>query len=116
MSSGIGSDRTAEVSRAEFTELGEEAQAGGAAWVRRNFELVKNLKVPMSAVLGSCELSVEQLFALKEGATVALEQPVDAVVDLVVEGKVVARGEIVVVDDNFGVRIVELIAADDERH
>lgn len=105
-----GSERSGDVSRAEFTELGEGG--GGAAWVRRNFELVKNLKVPVSAVLGSCELSVEQLFALKEGATVTLEQPVDAVVDVTVEGKVVARGEIVVVDDNFGVRIVELLAPD----
>ena len=111
MSSGIAADRGGEVSRAEFTELGE-GTGDGTAWVRRNFELVKNLKVPVAAVLGSCELSVEQLFALKEGSTVTLEQPVNAVVDVTVEGKVVARGEIVVVDDNFGVRIVELLAAD----
>lgn len=101
----------ADVSRAELTELAEDRTSGGP-WVRRNLELVKNLKVSVSAVLGSCEVTVGDLFALKEGATVTLEQPVDATVDLLVEGTVVARGEIVVVGDNFGIRIVELLATD----
>ena len=98
------------VSRAELAELDEPRAEGPAPWARQNFELVKNLKVPVSAVLGSCEITVDQLFALKEGATVTLEQPVDATVDLTVEGKVIARGEIVVVGDNFGIRVVELLA------
>jgi flagellar motor switch protein FliN len=102
------------VSRAELAELDDSRQEPGASWARRNFELVKNLKVPVSAVLGSCEITVDQLYALKEGSTVSLEQPVDATVDVTVEGKVIARGEIVVVGDNFGVRIVELLATGPE--
>ena len=106
---GVGSE-SEDVSRAELPELAEGNGGSNSSWVRRNLDLVKNLKVPVAAVLGSAEITVEELFHLKEGATVTLDQPVDAVVDLTVEGKVVARGEIVVVGDNFGVRVVELLA------
>lgn len=102
-----------EVSRAEFAELGADGQgAASAPWIRRNYGLVKNLKVGVSAVLGGCEITVDELFSMKEGSTITLDQPVDALVDLTVEGKVVARGEVVVVGDNFGIRIVELLAPD----
>lgn len=111
---GMGpGDSPEEVSRAEFAELNTDAPTTGSApWVRQNYGLVKNLKVGVSAMLGGCEITVDELFSLKEGSTVNLDQPVDALVDMAVEGKVVARGEIVVVGDNFGIRVVELLAPD----
>lgn len=110
MSSASG-DQSGRLSRPEFADLEPGAPDSAAPWIRRNFELVKNLKVSLSATLGTCEVTVDQLFSFKEGSVVTLDQPVDAMVDLSVDGRVVARGEIVVVDDNFGVRIVELLPA-----
>ena len=58
--------------------------------------------------LGSAELTVAELFALKEGAVVELLQASDAPLDISLDGRVIGRGELVVVGDNFGVRITEI--------
>jgi len=97
------------VSRAEFGELDTRQQAGQEApWLPQDLDLIRNVKVGVSAILGHREITVGELFGLQQGAVLSLEQPVDARVDVTVEGRVVARGEIVVVGDHFGIRILEL--------
>jgi flagellar motor switch protein FliN/FliY len=53
-------------------------------------------------------MTVGQLLAAREGQVLALDRSVDAPVDLLLEGKVVARGQLVAIDGSFGVRITEL--------
>ena len=75
-----------------------------------NLKLIGDVKIKLRAVVGDAEVSVEELFALKEGATLKLDALVNAPMDLYFDNKLVARGELVVVDDNFGVSITAIEA------
>jgi flagellar motor switch protein FliN len=94
------------VNNIEYEELNEEDQEGSA--LGTNFDLVKNVKVNLSVYVGDCELSVEELFSLQSGSVVSLDRELNSPVDIRLEDRLVARGELVVVDDNFGVKITEI--------
>jgi len=63
----------------------------------------------VTAVLGRTRLSVRHLLGLAVGHVVELDRTADSAVDLLVNGTLVARGEVVVIDDEFGVRITEIV-------
>lgn len=85
-----------------------ESTPDGAALVAKDISLVGHVPVTMTAVVGSVSLTVERLFALRKGEVLAMNESVDAPVTLLLNGKAVARGELVAVEDNLGVRITEL--------
>lgn len=87
---------------------GDSAQAGGAPLLSLDSAIFKNVRVALEAQLGETSLSVEELLALKAGSVVTLDLKLDALVELTLNNSVVARGEIVAVGDNFGIRIVEI--------
>ncbi len=66
---------------------------------------VYGLNVPVQVELGRTTLSVEEILRMAPGTVVELDRAADAPVELFVHGKCVAKGEIVVVDDFYGVRI-----------
>jgi len=70
--------------------------------------LLRNVQVRVEARLGDREMTIDELMALKPGAAVALDRQLNEPIDLYLNGMIVARGEIVAVDDLFGVRIVEV--------
>jgi flagellar motor switch protein FliN len=72
---------------------------------------VQQVRVPAQVVIGTTELSLGELALLTEGSIVELKQVAGEPVDFVVAGEVVARGEVVVIDENFGIRLTELIGA-----
>ncbi|HBZ46982.1 MAG TPA: hypothetical protein DEO93_06865 [Stenotrophomonas sp.] len=74
----------------------------------RDLSLLGHVKVSLVAEIGSAELSVDELFGLASDDVVKLDQSVDAVVTLLLNGRPVARGELVAVDDKLGVRITDL--------
>jgi flagellar motor switch protein FliN/FliY len=73
-----------------------------------SLDAVQGVKVRVSVTAGEATLTVGELMALREGQVVKLDSLVDTPFDVCLEGQVVARGELVAVDDNFGIRIVEL--------
>jgi flagellar motor switch protein FliN len=78
-----------------------------------NFAAILSIPVTVQVVLGSASLPVSGLMKLARGAIVSLDQRVGDPVDVVVNGTVIARGEIVVVDDatqRFGVSLLEVVA------
>ncbi len=79
---------------------------GGALTI--DSALLKDVNVVLQAGLGQTSISIEELLALKPGSVVRLDLMVNDLVELRLNDSLVARGEIVAVDDNFGVRIVEL--------
>lgn len=96
-----------------LTELAEGDLAASAhSWVDKRLDLIRDVKVGVEVRLGTAEVSVAQLFALRDGETLKLETKVDDLVDVLLEGKVIARGEIVVVDEQFGIRLREIISPD----
>ncbi len=64
--------------------------------------------VRVQVVLGERSLSVRQLASIGEGTIVGLESMAGQPVDLLAAGETIARGEVVVIDENFGIRVTEL--------
>lgn len=70
---------------------------------------VRQAKVEARVELGRTELSVGDLATIGSGSIVKLERLAGEPVDFVVAGELVARGEVVVIDENFGIRLTELV-------
>jgi flagellar motor switch protein FliN/FliY len=76
---------------------------------QQNLDLLMNVTLQITAELGKCKMSVADILKLGTGSIVELDRLAGGPVDLLVNNKLVARGEVVAIDENFGVRITELI-------
>jgi flagellar motor switch protein FliN/FliY len=85
---------------------GGELERGHTA---KDLETVYNIPIQVSAVLGRATLEVNQLLKLGRGAVVELDRKVGEAVDIYVNNRLVARGEVVVVEDRLGVTMTEII-------
>ena len=74
---------------------------------------VFDVPVNISAVLGKTHLTVSQLLKLGQGSVLELDRKVGEAIDIYVNNRLVARGEVVVVDDRLGVTMTEIIKSDD---
>ena len=74
-----------------------------------NLNLVLDVPVSLTIELGSCQLPMREVLQLYVGSVVQLEKAADAPVELSVNGKLIARGEVVVIEDRYGVKITEVI-------
>ncbi len=75
-----------------------------------NFELLMHVPLHVTAELGTCKLTIEEVLRLGTGSILDLNRCAGGPIDLLVNDKIVARGDIVAVGDNYGVRITELVA------
>jgi len=80
----------------------------------KNFETILDVKVAVTVQLGSCQLPMREVIELCEGTVLELHQAAKDPVGLYVNNKLVAYGEVVVVDDNFGIKITELVGKENE--
>ena len=95
----------------EFTALSSDAEPpAGTGDLGRLFDVT----VELSVEVGRTRMTLGQALALGPGSVVALSRSAREPVDLLVNGKQVARGEVVVIDDDFGMRITEVNQLDDE--
>lgn len=78
----------------------------------RDLEAVYEIPVKVSAVLGKSNMQVSQLLKLGRGAVVELDRKVGEAIDIYVNNRLVARGEVVVVDDKLGVTMTEIIKSE----
>ena len=78
----------------------------------RDLEAVYDIPVRVSAVLGKATMQVNQLLKLGRGAVVELDRKVGEAIDIYVNNRLVARGEVVVVEDRLGVTMTEIIKTD----
>jgi flagellar motor switch protein FliN/FliY len=78
----------------------------------KELEAVYDVPVQVSAVLGKATMQVSQLLKLGRGAVVELDRKVGEAIDIYVNNRLVARGEVVVVDDRLGVTMTEIVKAD----
>ncbi len=91
------------------------AARGDAGHVPSNakeLEAVYDIPVQVSAVLGRSSMQVSQLLKLGRGAVVELDRKVGEAIDIYVNDRLVARGEVVVVEDRLGVTMTEIIKMD----
>jgi len=78
----------------------------------QNIDLVMDIDVQVTVQLGACELPMREIVALTPGAVLQLRQQAKEPVGLLVNGKLIAYGEVVVVENHFGVKITELAGAE----
>lgn len=78
----------------------------------KDVEAIYDIPVQISAVLGRSTMQVSQLLKLGRGAVVELDRKVGEAIDIYVNNRLVARGEVVVVDDKLGVTMTEIVKAD----
>lgn len=77
----------------------------------QDLEAVFDVPVTVSAVLGKSAMEVSQLLKLSKGAIVELDRKVGEAIDIYVNDRLVARGEVVLVEDRLGVTMTEIIKA-----
>jgi flagellar motor switch protein FliN/FliY len=91
----------------ELTEL-PAAGAPGKSILNGNLGMVQNVKTKLAVMAGEAELTLGELMALHTDQVVALDRLTDEALDIVLDGQVIARGQLVAVGDHFGVRILEV--------
>ncbi|WUR12432.1 FliM/FliN family flagellar motor switch protein [[Empedobacter] haloabium] len=105
-------DASAQTHIIELSEF--QHQSGGASGAATalggNLHLLDSVPVKLTVAVGNVETTVAELLALKEASVLKIDRAADTPVDLLLNGNVVARGQLVAVDDNFGIRITEVAA------
>jgi flagellar motor switch protein FliN/FliY len=81
----------------------------GDPLIKRNLSMLGHVNVRLDVVLGAAEVNVEKLFSLGKGDTVTLDTHLDAPVTLQLDGKSIARGQLMAVGDSFGLKITEIL-------
>lgn len=89
----------------------EELGKGGAS-LAGNLRMLADIPVRMSVEVGSTQLRLVDVMNLGEGAVVELDRQADELLDIMVNGTLVARGEVVTVNGRYGIRVVEIASAE----
>jgi flagellar motor switch protein FliN/FliY len=76
----------------------------------RNFDLLLDIPLEVTAEIGRARLPLRELLSLGAGAVLELEKLAGEPLDVLVNGKLVARGEAVMVNDKFGVRLTDIVS------
>jgi flagellar motor switch protein FliN/FliY len=84
----------------------DQAKSGAAVG---NLDLLMDVPLPVIVELGRTTMVVRDIMALGPGSIIELEKAAGENVDILVNGRLIARGEVVVIEENFGVRIVEFV-------
>jgi len=97
------------VGKAEFQHLSEEAPSHEP----KNIDLLMDINLPITIELGRTRMSIADILGLGPGSVVELNKLAGEPVDVLVNYKIVAKGEVVVIDENFGVRITQLMTPEE---
>ncbi len=118
-----GGEQLSGIDMGELGELGDfdnedsepSADLGSAPSevVDKNVDMLLDVELDVYIELGSTNLSIKRILELAPGSIVELERMAGEPVDLMVNNKVIAKGEVVVVDENFGIRIVSLVSTEE---
>lgn len=98
-----------EVQKATFAPLEQKATKNS----HHNIDLILDVPLQVSVVLGRTKKSIRDILNLANGSLIELDKLADEPVEVLVNGKIIAEGEVVVVDENFGVRINNIISGTD---
>ena len=95
------------IARVKLAELKGPKEPGEPVW-NGDLDVIKDVQVKVQVSLGEAELSIAELMGLREHSIVALDRDASHAVDLVLDGNIVGRGNLVVVGDNFGIELTEI--------
>jgi flagellar motor switch protein FliN/FliY len=94
-----------DVRPAEFTPLAARGPSGSASKI----DLIADIPVRVTVELGKTRKNISEVLAMTTGSVIELDKMAGEPVDVLVNGKLIAKGEVVVIDENFGVRITEVL-------
>ena len=94
------------ISDVQFPELSE--QESGKPM---ELDIYSNIPVNLSVELGRSEISLKEIYELTEGSIIELDRLVGEPLDLVVNGQIIAQGEVVAIDNNYGFRITNIVSS-----
>jgi flagellar motor switch protein FliN/FliY len=97
------------VARAQFNDLGPSASGSGGQ--EMNLNLILDVAVTLALEVGRARMPVRDLLQLSPGAIVELDRLAGEPLDVLVNGVRIARGEVVVVNDKFGIRLTDVVSA-----
>nr|WP_299596974.1 flagellar motor switch protein FliN [uncultured Microbulbifer sp.] len=91
----------------------ENRSAGGAA---QDLEMVMDIPVKLSVELGRTRITIKQLLELAQGSVIELDGLAGEPMDILINGYLVAQGEVVVIEEKYGIRITEIVTPQERIH
>jgi flagellar motor switch protein FliN len=107
----IDIDRTVTVQPVKFASFEDLSHTQGE--INKNLEILMDIKLQLTVELGRTELPIKKVLELTRGSIIELEKVAGEPVELYANGKLVAHGEVVVIEDNFGLRITSITEPED---
>ena len=95
---------------AETTETAVSAAPGGGGGTPRNLDLLLDVPLEVTVEIGRTRLAIRELLQLGQGSVVELAKLAGEPLDVLINGRPIARGEAVMVNDRFGVRLTDIIS------
>jgi len=86
-------------------------ESAGSGDENRNMDAILDIPVTMSVEIGNTKVSIRNLLQLNQGSVVELDRMAGEPLDVLVNGTLVAQGEVVVVNEKFGIRLTDVISA-----
>ncbi len=99
-----------DVDTASFDELGDGTTSGSGS---QNLEFLLDIPLHVTVELGRSSMIIDKMLQLTQGSVVELDKSAGETVDIYVNQKLLGKGEVIVVNDRFGVRITEIISQAD---
>lgn len=106
-------DNQASIQSVQFGPISPIGAEGLKNEDKRNLDLILDISVPVSVELGRTTMLIKDILALSQGSIVELDRVAGTPVDLLVRGKLLAQGEVVVVDENFGLKITNICGSEE---
>ena len=111
-SGNIYNQASVDVRPAEFVPLVSKGQSGGNSRI----DLVADIPVRVTVELGRTRKNISDILNMTPGSVIELDKMAGEPVDVLVNGKLIAKGEVVVIDENFGVRVTEILSSSGRVH
>ena len=99
-------DEAVPVQKVQFMPFDKESNVSE----RRNIDLILDVPIEISVILGRTKKTIKDVLELTNGSLIELDKLVEEPVEILVNGKMVAQGEVVVVNENFGVRLTNIVS------
>jgi len=95
-----------------MSDMSDVSTFGADLGARNNYRLLQDIPLRLSVEVGSTSLRLAELMDLASGSVVELDRQSNELLDILVNGTLVARGEVVTVGGKFGIRVVDVVATE----
>ena len=96
-----------EVSKPKFNKLSEKEGIKG----KSNIDMIMDVPLELDVILGRSRKSIKDILSFEPGSIIELNEVVEEPLDIFVNGKLIAKGEVVVIDEKFGIRVTNILSA-----